>query len=99
MGMYRHGISHPRDEGAHRHARHPVPGLHGGPRRERALDRPRLYAVGARMKYMSAGLTTYLNSLGPGVSPMVADLLTIAPVSGSVVRLTSAPVTIKSTSL
>jgi uncharacterized phage protein (TIGR02218 family) len=51
------------------------------------------------MKYMSAGLTTYLNSLGPAVSPYVADLLTIAPVGGSIVRLTSAPVDVQSTSL
>lgn len=51
------------------------------------------------MKYMSAGLTTFLNSFGPGTSPLVADLLTIAPVGGSIIRLTSAAVNLKSTSL
>jgi uncharacterized phage protein (TIGR02218 family) len=51
------------------------------------------------VKYMSAALTAYLNSLGPGVSPFVADLLTIAPVGGTIVRLTSAPVNVQSTSL
>ena len=52
------------------------------------------------MKYCSAGLIAYLNSLGPAVSPMIADLLTIAPAGGgTVVRLTSAPVNIKTTSL
>jgi uncharacterized phage protein (TIGR02218 family) len=51
------------------------------------------------MKYMSAGLISYLNSLGPAVSPFVADLLTIAPVGGSIVRLTTAPVNVQSTSL
>jgi uncharacterized phage protein (TIGR02218 family) len=52
------------------------------------------------MKYMSAGLIAFLNSLGPGVDPLIADLLTIAPVGGGpVVRITSAPVDLRSTSL
>jgi uncharacterized phage protein (TIGR02218 family) len=49
---------------------------------------------------MSPGLTTFLNGLGPTSQLFVADLLTIAPVGGApIVRLTSAPVNVLSTSL
>jgi uncharacterized phage protein (TIGR02218 family) len=52
------------------------------------------------MKYMTAGLISFLNSIGPGVPVQIADLLTIAPVGGgTIIRLTSAPVPVRSTSL
>lgn len=51
------------------------------------------------MKYASAALTSFLNSLGPASTVFIADLLTIQPVGGSPLRFTSAGVPVNSTSL
>ena len=51
------------------------------------------------MKYASAGLISFLNGLGPRSQPLIADLLTIRQQSGTVTRITSAAVNVKSTSL
>lgn len=50
------------------------------------------------MRNASASLITFLNGLGPTQQPYIADLLTIIQANSTVTRLTSASVTLKSTS-